>query len=186
MSALLPSFSEKTSTLHCASRRTCTFLRGSPRTPTRYRHNISSSLRSCARRVRARGSVAQRALSSSSSSTALMVMAPRRVDVAHDGAHSISPSGSHMEKGIVDIAHDSQADSSPPKQTADSTQHRKLAYGLLAIFMLLIVMSSMYAPPPATAENRRKRQNMQPPRIELGSPAWQARILPLDHGCMMG
>ena len=80
-----------------------------------------------------------------------MVMAPRRVDVAHDGAHSISPSGSHMEKGIVDIAHDSQADSSPPKQTADSTQHRKLAYGLLAIFMLLIVMSSMYDPPPATA-----------------------------------
>ena len=28
-------------------------------------------------------------------------------------------------------------------------------------------------------------RKMHPPRIELGSPAWQARILPLDHGCVM-
>ena len=26
-------------------------------------------------------------------------------------------------------------------------------------------------------------KKMHPPRIELGSPAWQARILPLNHQC---
>ena len=27
-------------------------------------------------------------------------------------------------------------------------------------------------------------KKMQPPGIEPGSPAWRARILPLDHGCV--
>ena len=33
--------------------------------------------------------------------------------------------------------------------------------------------------------NEKKSNQMQPPGIEPGSPAWQARILPLDHGCTL-
>ncbi len=32
--------------------------------------------------------------------------------------------------------------------------------------------------------SKKKKVRVHPPGIEPGSPAWQAEILPLDHGCL--
>ncbi len=36
-----------------------------------------------------------------------------------------------------------------------------------------------------THKEKRKTECVHPPGIEPGSPAWQAEILPLDHGCLL-